>query len=168
MRRVTPGNSTTIVRAEPPAGCPAGLMPREAFRGDTVCVTRAVHDQTVADNAAAPSRTNPNGSCIAGYVWREASADDHVCVLPVTRTQVWTTNRQQCGGDLHCKSGVVGSNKVVVAKPVVEPPRRIIFRPRGPRRGTLTRPQIHHPSRPQPPHGPRTEQRRSGSSRSKR
>lgn len=76
-----------------PHQCANGLVPRDAFRGDPVCVGGAVHEQTIADNVAAPSRVNPNGSCIAGYVWREANANDHVCVPPATREQTWADNR---------------------------------------------------------------------------
>jgi hypothetical protein len=79
-----------------PEQCANGLMTRDAFRGDRVCVTRAVHDQTISDNVAAPSRIKPNGTCVQGYVWREANPTDHVCVLPTTRAQTWSDNRRAC------------------------------------------------------------------------
>src|SRR5262249_26227489 len=47
--------------------CQNGLVPRQAFQGDRVCVSHAAREQTIADNIAAPSRTMPNGLCIAGY-----------------------------------------------------------------------------------------------------
>ena len=81
-------------QSESPAKCEDGLERRDAFRGDEVCVTRAVHDQTIADNAAAPSRTLPNGLCVKGYVWRRARAEDHVCVLPDTRAQTQLDNQR--------------------------------------------------------------------------
>jgi hypothetical protein len=171
VAHATPGTSVTVPGVPPTSTtgqCTNGLVRRDAFRGDEVCVTKVVHDQTIADNIAAPSRTNPDGGCIAGYVWREASADDHVCVLPATRTQTWTTNRQQCGGDLHCKSGVPGSTKIVVAKPVVEPPRRTTFRPGRPHRGTVTRVHWHTTTKPQPLHERHTQLFRGSVKRSKR
>jgi hypothetical protein len=147
----------------PPAsnagGCANGLVRRDAFRGDEVCVTQAVHDLTIADNNAAPARTRPGGGCIPGYVWREASTDDHVCVLPPTRTQTRTDNQRQCGGDIHCKSGVTGTQKTAVAKPVVEPPRRPIFRP-GSNRGTRARTSARGASRWHRPVASRTVQHR--------
>jgi hypothetical protein len=88
--------------AQPPTNttnCGAsGLVPREAFRGDTVCVDRGVHDQTIADNLAAPSHTLPNGLCIKGYLWRRANPDDHVCVLPASREQAQIDNKRACPG----------------------------------------------------------------------
>jgi len=145
----TPGTGVMAPGVPParnPGTCANGMVRRDAFRGDEVCVTQAVHDQTIADNTAAPARTRPGGGCSPGYVWREASADDHVCVLPATRTQTWTDNRLRCGGDIHCKSGVTGTQKTAVAKPVVEPPGRLIFRP-GSNRGTRTRTSARGASR---------------------
>jgi DNA-binding winged helix-turn-helix (wHTH) protein len=73
--------------------CPNGLVPRQAFHGDRVCVTKAVHEQTIADNIAAPSRTLPNGLCMRGYVWRRANPDDHVCVTRAAREQAQSDNQ---------------------------------------------------------------------------
>jgi hypothetical protein len=73
--------------------CRNGLVPRQAFRGDRVCVTNAVREQTIADNIAAPSRTLPNGLCISGYVWRRANPDDHVCVTRAAREQAQADNQ---------------------------------------------------------------------------
>ncbi len=73
--------------------CQNGLVPREAFADDRVCVTAVVREQTIADNTAAPSRTEANGLCIRGYVWREANPADHVCVTPATRKQTQSDNR---------------------------------------------------------------------------
>jgi hypothetical protein len=92
--------------AQSDAPCGIGLLPRDAFRGDAVCVTQAVHDQTIADNIAAPSRTKPGGGCVFGYVWREANASDHTCVLPATRAQTWSDNRRQCGDERCTAHGV--------------------------------------------------------------
>jgi hypothetical protein len=92
--------------AQSDAPCGIGLLPRDAFRGDAVCVTQAVHDQTIADNIAGPSRTKPGGGCVFGYVWREANASDHTCVLPATRAQTWSDNRRQCGDERCTAHGV--------------------------------------------------------------
>jgi DNA-binding winged helix-turn-helix (wHTH) protein len=73
--------------------CQNGLVPRAAFPNDRVCVTAVVREQTIADNAAAPSRTQANGLCIRGYVWREANPLDHICVTPATRRQTQSDNR---------------------------------------------------------------------------
>ena len=76
------------------ASCDPGLVQRNAYPGDLLCVTEAAHDQAVADNALAPSRSKPDGSCLPGFVWREANSSDHVCVLPATRAQTRADNKQ--------------------------------------------------------------------------
>jgi hypothetical protein len=95
--------------------CGAGLVPREAYAGDDACVEPRVHDQTIADNLAAPSHTNANGLCARGYVWREANPDDHTCVTPQTRAQTRSDNQRACP-DGHCSAVVIP--KVV---PIVRP-----------------------------------------------
>jgi hypothetical protein len=83
-----------------PDTCRAGYVWREAFTGDTVCVTPEIRTQTAADNAQADARRDPNGgaygpdTCLSGYVWRVARPDDLVCVTPETRTQVAADNAQ--------------------------------------------------------------------------
>ena len=118
-------------RAAPNTRCGAGgLVPREAFQSDGVCVTLAVHEQTIADNIAAPSRTKPDGSCVRGYVWREASASDHICVLPATRAQTWSDNRRQCGDERCTARGVPTQNTVPErAMPDTERTKLNVFRP---------------------------------------
>jgi hypothetical protein len=141
-----------------PPQCGGGLVPRDAFRGDGVCVPRAVRDQTIADNAVAPTRTRPDGGCVRGYVWREASAADHVCVPPATRTQVWSDNRHQCGGDIRCARGVTTRMQgPVVTHGGVPAPPKIVFRPTRNRDRSTTRTTTHD-SRQQ-----RTSFHRSGS-----
>lgn len=93
----TPNVVTAAPESTPPSvtqACPSGLVPREAFAGDRVCVTRAEHDQVIADNLAGPTRSKPDGTCVRGYVWREARPSDHVCVLPEIRTQTRRDNAQ--------------------------------------------------------------------------
>jgi hypothetical protein len=75
--------------------CEHGLVPREAYQGDPVCVILQSHDQTIADNLAAPSHTNPEGLCYHGYFWRRAIRSDHVCVTPEARARVQAENAQQ-------------------------------------------------------------------------
>ena len=88
-------NRPPMWRAAPNTRCSAGgLVPREAFAGDTVCVELRVHDQAIADNIAAPSRTLPNGLCVRGYLWRRANPGDHVCVLPETRAETQSDNQR--------------------------------------------------------------------------
>jgi hypothetical protein len=131
-----------------------GLVPREAYSGDQACVTRAVHDQTIADNTAAPSRTRPNGSCIEGYVWREANASDHVCVTPPTRAQVHVDN-----ATVQCAAGSrdIGCQPSARSK---APPRHWWIR-RGSGQPTISRPAwsrrastIRPPSHPTTRRGP--------------
>ena len=81
-----------------PATCKSGYVWREAFDGDTVCVTPETRSQTLADNAAAASRIQPGGgaygpnTCKQGYVWRVARPEDLVCVTPEERDRVATDN----------------------------------------------------------------------------
>jgi hypothetical protein len=73
-------------------GCKAGYLPREAFAGDSVCVTPAQHKQALADNAAAASRLRD--LCIPGYVWRGAQKGDHICVTHEVRAETSEENEQ--------------------------------------------------------------------------
>jgi hypothetical protein len=129
------------------AKCGAGgLVPREAFRGDTVCVEPRVHDQTIADNIAAPSRTLPNGLCVRGYLWRRANPDDHVCVLPATREQSQIDNQRACR-DGRCNAAAIPTPVITVRRPghdtLAVHPTRPIFRPRRPHSISIARPTLH-------------------------
>lgn len=81
-----------------PDTCKDGYVWREAFEGDTVCVTPQTRAQAAADNAQATARREPNGgpygpdTCRSGYVWREARPSDLVCVTPETRAQTAADN----------------------------------------------------------------------------
>jgi hypothetical protein len=94
-----------------------GWVPRGAYPGDEVCVDPRIHDQTIADNIAAPSRTKLDGRCVQGYVWREANPNDHVCVTPEIRIQTRADNLRAYSqgqqpptpGTLQLPSGVVGA-----------------------------------------------------------
>lgn len=79
-----------------PDTCISGYVWREAFVGDTVCVTPDVRDQTAEDIVQADARREPGGSlnCISGYVWREARPEDLVCVTLETRAQTAAENAQ--------------------------------------------------------------------------
>jgi hypothetical protein len=115
---------------------------RDAFRGDEVCVAQVVHDQTIADNIAAPSHTLPNGLCVRGYLWRRANPDDHVCVLPASREQTQIDNKRACPGG-NCNVAVPAPVTTVSRPghdtPVVHTPRHI-FRPRRLHSGATARP----------------------------
>jgi hypothetical protein len=78
-----------------PDTCKSGYVWREAFPGDTVCVTPATRAQAAADNAQAAARRAPGSlNCISGYVWRVARPDDLVCVTPEVRAQTAADNAQ--------------------------------------------------------------------------
>lgn len=58
----------------PPAAlCAAGMVWRERFDGDTVCV-KPEERYRLAD-----------GTCRSGYVWRDSYRGDNVCVTPAQR-----------------------------------------------------------------------------------
>lgn len=80
-----------------PSTCLVGFVWRDAFPGDTVCVTPATRTQAKTDNAAAASRVDPNGaygpsSCVSPFVWRTARPSDLVCVTVATRSQTRADN----------------------------------------------------------------------------
>jgi hypothetical protein len=60
-----------------PDTCKQGFVWREAFGGDTVCVTPAVRQQAANDNAAAASRKQANAPAPA-----PAPAPNLLCGLP--------------------------------------------------------------------------------------
>ncbi len=90
--------------------CMHGYVWREAFPGDSVCVTPQIRAQAARDNRAAARRKQPGGgpddndysnqapygrdTCRQGFVWREASPTDHVCVTPQIRAQAAYDNSQ--------------------------------------------------------------------------
>jgi hypothetical protein len=71
--------------------CKQGYVWREAFSGDTVCVSVQRRRQVADENAAAASRRDPHGgaygpnTCLPGFVWRAAAPNDLVCVPPPSR-----------------------------------------------------------------------------------
>jgi hypothetical protein len=93
--------SVNAVTALPfgPNTCKSGFVWREAFDGDTACVTPATRAQAKRDNAAGPSRINSADpvwgpqACKSGYVWRVARPSDLVCVTPDVRSQAAEDNR---------------------------------------------------------------------------
>lgn len=78
--------------------CLTGFVWREAFPGDTRCVTPDVRDVAAQDNALGRSRRAAGGgpygndTCRSGFVWREAPPTDHVCVSPERRQQTALDN----------------------------------------------------------------------------
>jgi hypothetical protein len=61
--------------------CPSGLVWRERFDGDTVCVTPGERDDNRRRRGLPVSVSN----CPAGLVWREQYDGDTFCVTPVER-----------------------------------------------------------------------------------
>jgi hypothetical protein len=60
----------------PPAAatsCPSGLVWRERFEGDGVCVPPSERFRL------------ENGTCRSGYVWRDSFPGDNVCMTPAQR-----------------------------------------------------------------------------------
>src|SRR5450759_4455935 len=84
--------SPAAAQAYGPDTCQSGLVWREAFQGDHVCVRPWVRAKAAADNDAAPYRIYPNGRCVQGFVWREANPYDHVCVTPAVRARTASEN----------------------------------------------------------------------------
>ena len=79
-------------------GCKPGLVWREAYFGDNVCVSRPERDEALAQNANAERNRRPGGgaygtnTCRDGYVWRVANAEDVVCVTPFERQKAAEQN----------------------------------------------------------------------------
>lgn len=101
--------------------CVSGLVWREAFPGDIVCVHPDSRDQAAGDNAAARSRIAP---CEQGFVPRGATRSDRACVTIAARDQASAENREnlantnlicdfvsdvgaRCPRPAPCKSGFV-------------------------------------------------------------
>jgi hypothetical protein len=79
--------------------CKPGLVWREAYPGDKVCVTGSSRQRAVADNRDRNLRhVQGSDTCIQGFVWREASkgrnpaVEDHTCVTVPTRSETWAEN----------------------------------------------------------------------------
>jgi hypothetical protein len=88
QQRLRPGEVTTD------GGCMTGLLWREAFPGDHLCVSHAAREIIALDNLNDISRHKLGfrgvvlAECIPGYVWREARSGDTICVTPAERAQV--------------------------------------------------------------------------------
>ncbi len=100
LEPATPAASPAAPAPEPvnPDTCQQGYVWREAFPGDTTCVTVQSRAQAAEDNANAESRRNPAdrsygpNTCREGFVWREAQNGDVVCVTPEIREQIRVEN----------------------------------------------------------------------------
>lgn len=83
-----------------PYTCQQGYVWRDAYNGDTVCVTPGDRDTAHAENAQAAARRSPNGgpygpdTCKQGFVWRETRPADHVCVPPDRRDRARAQNSE--------------------------------------------------------------------------
>jgi hypothetical protein len=108
-----------------PDTCVTGFVWREAFAGDTVCVTPETRSQAAADNAQAAARREPNGgaygpnTCKSGFVWRVARSDDLVCVTPATRDQTAADNAQASARRILGQSVPSFSRPSISAQPIV-------------------------------------------------
>ena len=123
-----PSTSGTGTTAKPPLtspdlACKTGFVFREAGPFDRVCVTKAVHDQVLKDNAAAATNRAGAGAvgpdtCKNGFVWREAFPLDRTCVLDALRTQAKLDNDTAPNNAVPpnavfgCKAGLVARNAV--------------------------------------------------------
>lgn len=83
-----------------PYTCQQGYVWRDAYHGDTVCVTPGERDTAHAENASAGARREPHGgaygpdTCKQGFVWRETRPADHVCVTPDRRDRARAQNSE--------------------------------------------------------------------------
>jgi hypothetical protein len=85
--------SATATTQPEPFTCKPGLVWREAYVGDVVCVTPERRQRIWDENGQGPSRRLPNSKmCKPGYVWREARPGDIVCVTPESRALTRSEN----------------------------------------------------------------------------
>ncbi len=77
-----PGQPYKPASQTPAARCPSGLVWRERFDGDTVCVLPGERDANRRKRGLA---TGPASACPSGLVWREQFDGDTVCVTPTER-----------------------------------------------------------------------------------
>jgi len=80
------------------AQCAPSFVGRNAYSGDTICVSVDRRQQVADENAAANLTRSPTGgawgpdTCKTDFVWRLASPKDHVCVRPESRDLVAQEN----------------------------------------------------------------------------
>jgi hypothetical protein len=67
------------------AGCGDGFVQREAFAGDTVCVTPEARKGASEQNENGRGYRKNGEECLPGFVWRMAGPQDHVCVSQAER-----------------------------------------------------------------------------------
>src|SRR5438309_439843 len=78
--------------------CQSGFVWRNAFSGDTICVSVQRRDQVASENSRAAANRNPAGgdfgpnTCRQGFVWRVANPRDQVCVTSESRDLVAQEN----------------------------------------------------------------------------
>jgi hypothetical protein len=70
--------------------CPSGLVWRERFDGDTVCVLPGERDANRRNRGLSVGAAS---ACPSGLVWRERFDGDTVCVTPLERDE----NRRRRG-----------------------------------------------------------------------
>jgi hypothetical protein len=86
-----PGQPYVPASPQPAALCPSGLVWRERFDGDTVCVLPGERDANRRRRGLPASAAA--SACPSGLVWREQFDGDTVCVTPLERD----TNRRRRG-----------------------------------------------------------------------
>ncbi|MEN3336471.1 MAG: hypothetical protein V7647_147 [Acidobacteriota bacterium] len=75
-------------------GCSPGLIWRQAFTGDHLCVTPAARRIVALDNMSDRPRHRTGfagvilAECLEGFVWRDARPGDTVCVSPAERAVI--------------------------------------------------------------------------------
>ncbi|MGW0591548.1 hypothetical protein [Streptosporangium sp. NPDC002607] len=91
---VTQDYATVTVSSAVTTTCLAGYVHREAVADDKVCVTPAVHEQTLVDNEDAPRWVDyETGGCLHVRRERLITPDDHVCITPETEQQIIADNQ---------------------------------------------------------------------------
>jgi len=86
-----PGQAYVPASKQPAALCPSGLVWRERFDGDTVCVLPGERDANRRARGLPPVAAA--AACPSGLVWRERFDGDTVCVTPAERDE----NRRRRG-----------------------------------------------------------------------
>jgi hypothetical protein len=77
-----PGHPYVPATRPAATACPPGLVWRERFDGDTVCVLPGERD---ANRRKRGLTVGPASACPSGLVWRERFDGDTVCVTPLER-----------------------------------------------------------------------------------
>jgi WD40 repeat protein len=130
---------TPTAPAAPPAPrCDKGVVPRNAFAGDPLCVAPARREQVAQDNAQRSARVSPTDrtygpeTCEQGYVWREADRPlrgdaftDRACVTPAERNRAAVEGRQLTDRRAQSTAQLAPPTNLTVDAPPSEPIRAL-------------------------------------------